>query len=260
MANNPAPRLRTVSKSLAPFPLNSFPKELPLILGREIVYLLTTKGIAVLEGPEWERIFTLCIKADWKPSNVGLDDVVLGNTAWGAKTVKATSPATVKKIRLISGRNAPSFSYGNDVSIKHDPSIVGEQILEIWNARVSSIREKYQHLRTIVLVKSNDLSEVAVFEHDTIRYDPELFNWKWISNTRGSTNLMGYTNRDNSQIFTWQPSGGQFTIHEEIKVPRLVINIRKPPILDKELVLKGIGFSTDWISYRVIQQQPPATL
>lgn len=251
---NQAPRLRTVNKSVAPFPLNSFPKELPMILGREIVYLLTTKGIPVLEGPEWERIFALCIFADWKPSNVGLDDVVLGNTAWGAKTVKAASPATVKKIRLISGRNAPSFSYGNDVSIKHDPELIGEQILDIWNARVTGVREKYQNVRTIVLIKSNDLSEVALYEQDTIRYDPELFTWKWISNTRGSTNLMGYSKRDMSKKFTWQPSGGQFTIHEEIRTPRLVINIRKPPVLDKELVLSGIGFTDDWISYRLVQQ------
>lgn len=246
------PRLRTVSKSIAPFPLNDFPKDLPFTLGKEIVYLLATKGIAVLEGPEWERIFALCISADWKPSNVGLDDVVLGNTAWGAKTVKASSPSTVKKVRLISGRNAPSFSFGNDISIKHDPNLVGEQILDIYNARVSAIREKYQHLRTIVLIKSNDLSEVALFEQDTIRYDPELFRWDWVSNTRGSTNLMGYTKQTDSQRFTWQPSGGQFTIHEEVSSKRLVIRIRKPPILDKAAVLTGIGFDKTWITVQLM--------
>jgi hypothetical protein len=154
------------------------------VLGKEIVYLLVTKGLAVLEGPERERIFALAINAQWKPSNVGLDDVVLGNTAWGAKTVKATRPATVNKVRLISGRNAPSFSYGNDISSQHEPNGVGEQILDIWNARVSSIQEKYQHLRTVVLIKSNDLSGVALFEHDTIRYDPELFKWYCVSSNR----------------------------------------------------------------------------
>jgi hypothetical protein len=58
---------------------------------------LASKGKPELEGSEWESIFATCIGADWKPSNVGLDDVVMGNTAWGAKTVKATKPSTQKK-------------------------------------------------------------------------------------------------------------------------------------------------------------------
>jgi hypothetical protein len=49
---------------------------------------LATKGRPSLEGEEWEKIFASSIGAEWKPSNIGLDDVVLGNTAWGAKTVK----------------------------------------------------------------------------------------------------------------------------------------------------------------------------
>ena len=106
------PKLRTVSKSIAAFPLNEFPSDLPYVLGREIVYLLSTKGTPDLEGNEWEKIFAHCIKADWKPSNVGLDDVVLGNTAWGTKTLKATSPSTQAKVRLISGRCSPQYSFG----------------------------------------------------------------------------------------------------------------------------------------------------
>lgn len=97
-----SPKLRTVNKSLPPYPLNEFPKEFPYTLGRELVYLLASKGKAILEGPEWEAIFAICIGAEWKPSNVGLDDVILGNTAWGAKTVKATNPSKQKKVRLIS--------------------------------------------------------------------------------------------------------------------------------------------------------------
>lgn len=101
------PKLRTVDKSLPPFKLNQFPSDFPYILGKELVYLLASKGKAILEGPEWESIFATCIGADWKPSNVGLDDVILGNTAWGAKTVKARQPSRQAKIRLISGRNSP---------------------------------------------------------------------------------------------------------------------------------------------------------
>lgn len=105
-----APKLRTVNKFVPPFPLNSFGADFPYKLGREIIYLLASKGRSVLEGAEWEEIFAACIDAEWKPSNVGLDDVVLGNTAWGAKTVKAKHPSKQKKVRLISGRNSIVYS------------------------------------------------------------------------------------------------------------------------------------------------------
>lgn len=187
-----SPRLRTVDKSHPPYQLNDFPKEFPYLLGREIVYLLAAKGKPSLEGSEWEEIFASCIGAIWQPSNVGLDDVTLGNTAWGAKTVKSSVKdfTKLKKVRLISGRNSPIYSYGDTIDISSDPNLVGEKVLEIWNERVTSVREKFKNLRTIVLVKSNDLSTVAVFEFDTIRYNCDLFDFKWNKNG----NLEGYRN------------------------------------------------------------------
>lgn len=238
------PKLRTVEKSIPPFPLNKFPKEFPFILGKELVYLLASKGKAILEGSEFEAIFATCIGAEWKPSNVGLDDIILGNTAWGAKTVKATNPKTQKKVRLISGRNSPVYSYGEIIDTKADPNIVGKSILDIWNERVSAIREKFQNLRTVVLVKSNDLTQVVIFEFDTIRYDPELFVWEWNQNG----NLRGIEKSTTEHRFTWQPHGSQFTIIEEIPNDSLLIKIKEPEKLDKEDILKALGFDKSWIS------------
>lgn len=241
---NKRPRLRTVDKSLPPFPLNEFPKDFPFTLGKELVYLLASKGKPILEGPEWEAIFATCIGAEWKPSNVGLDDVILGNTAWGAKTVKATNPSSQKKVRLISGRNSPVYSFGDTIDTHHDPNKVGQSVLDIWNERVSAIREKFQNLRTVVLVKSNDLTEVVVFEFDTIRYDPELFVWEWNKNG----NLRGIEKSTTEHRFTWQPHGSQFTIVEEIPSNSLLIKIKEPEMLDKENILKALGFDKSWIS------------
>lgn len=243
MAKN-KPKLRTVDKSLPPFPLNEFPKDFPFILGKELVYLLASKGKAILEGSEFEAIFATCIGAEWKPSNVGLDDIILGNTAWGAKTVKATNPATQKKVRLISGRNSPVYSFGDTIDIHHDPNAVGQSVLEIWNERVSAVREKFQNLRTVVLVKSNDLTEVVVFEFDTIRYDPELFAWEWNKNG----NLRGIEKSTTEHRFTWQPHGSQFTIIEDIPESSLLIKIKEPETLNKENILKALGFDKSWIS------------
>lgn len=239
-----SPKLRTVNKSVSAFPLNRFPKNFPFLLGKELIYLLASKGKSELEGSDWESIFASCIGADWKPSNVGLDDVIMGNTAWGAKTVKATKPSAQKKVRLISGRNSPIYSFGERIDTKSNPNTIGSLILDIWNERVSAIREKFKHLRTIVLVKSSDLSEVVVFEFETIRYGNELFNWEWNKNN----NLIGTDKKTNEHRFTWQPHGSQFTIIEDVPSSILVINIKQPKTLDKEKILTALGFDKSWIT------------
>nr|WP_297913644.1 hypothetical protein [uncultured Allomuricauda sp.] len=246
MSKGKSPRLRTVNKSVSAYPLNHFNSDFPYILGQEIVYLLASKGRADLQGNEWEQIFALCIGADWKPSNVGLDDVVLGNTAWGAKTVKSgiKNFKELKQVRLISGRNSPVYSYGGTIDTSADPNEIGEQVLEIWNERVSAIREKYKHLRTVVLVKSDDLSQVAVFEFDTIRYDSELFDFEW--NKRG--NLEGFVKGTSNKQFVWQPHGSQFTIIEKVPKETLILRIRQPETLDKARILEAIGFDKSWVT------------
>jgi hypothetical protein len=98
------PRLRTVDKVKPPFPLNRFPKDFGKKIGREIIYILATKSPPDVAGSEWEQIFANCINATWKPSNIGLDDVVLENCAWSAKSVYNAKPDKVLRVRLISGR------------------------------------------------------------------------------------------------------------------------------------------------------------
>ena len=238
-----SPRLRTVTKVKPPYPLNKFPVDFAFKLGREIVYLLATKSLPVLEGSEWEEMFANCIGANWKPSNIGLDDIVLGSCAWGAKTIKSKNPSKQKVARLISGRNSPIYSFGESKTTDVDPNDLGPLILSIWNERVSSIRKLYKHARTVVLIKSYDLAEVVVFEFDTIRYDPDLFYWIW--NKRG--NLEGFDKASRTHYFTWQPHGSQFTIIEDVPEERLAIKIRKPPLLDREAVLKSIKFDKSWV-------------
>lgn len=240
------PKLKTVDKSNPIYPLNNFPKGFALSLGREIIYLLVTRDTPTLEGSDWEKIFASCIGAEWKPSNVGLDDVVFNNTAWGAKTIKQKKPSESSRVRLISGRNSPYYSYDESIDINKDPNDLGELILGIWNERVSTVRQNVRSLRTVVLIKSNDLTEVAVFEMETIRYDPELFSWRW----NNKKNLEGIEKSTGEHRFTWQPHGSQFTIIEKVPENRLVIQIRKPPQLDKDLVLKSIDFDESWITIK----------
>ena len=241
------PRLRTVNKAVAPFDLNKFPSKFIDTLAKEIVYMQATKSSMSLEGNEWEQIFAECVGAEWKPSNVGLDDVVLDNCCWGAKTVfGATNIEKQQIVRLISGRNSPTYSYGEDSITSEDPNEIGKLVLDIWNERVSAVRQIYKFVRTVVLVKSKDYKDFLVFEFDTIRYDPELYYFEW--NPR--MNLEGYEKSTGKHKFTWQPSGSQFTIIEDIPEKRLHISIRKPEKVDKETILKAVNFDDSW--YQIV--------
>lgn len=240
---NKSPRLRTVDKVKPPYPLNQFPSDFGQKLGREIVYLLATKATPSLEGSDWEQIFASCIGAQWKPSNVGLDDVTFGVCAWGAKTVKSPHPHKAETVRLISGRNSPAYSF-NQQNLDADAQELGNAVLEIWNARVESVRAKFSHLRTVVLVKSDDLTELAVFETETILYPPDNFVWQ--RNRRG--NLEAYEKASNVHRFTWQPHGSQFTIIEAVPKECLLIKVKPPRKLDKDDVLKAVNFDSKWIT------------
>ena len=237
------PKLRTVEKYKPPFPLNEFPADFGRKLGEELVYLLASRGTPRLEGNDWEEIFSRLVGAQWKPSNVGLDDVVLEQTVWGAKTVKHSTPTKATKVRLISGRNSPVYSFGDKEVSECDPNELGEKVLAIWNERVAAVRAIYKHARTVVLIKSEDLLEVSVFEYETVMYPPEGFVWSWNKNN----NLEGSTRSGDDHKFTWQPHGSQFTIIESVPEARLSIRIKQPPALDRDVILKAIDFDDSWV-------------
>lgn len=168
---------------------------------------------------------------------------MLEQTAWGAKTVKNRRPSTVSKVRLISGRNSPIYSFGDKDISECDPDELGAKILTIWNERVAGIRKLYRHVRTVVLVKSDDLLELAVFEFETVIYPPDQYWWQW--NERN--NLEGFSKSNNNHLFTWQPHGSQFTIIEDVPPNRLAIKIQRPPQLERNDVLKSIHFDDSWV-------------
>lgn len=237
------PKLRKVEKYKPPYQLNKFPQEFALSLGREIVYLLATRGTPRLEGSDWEEIFARIVGAQWKPSNIGLDDVVLQQTAWGAKTVKNRCPSTVSKVRLISGRNSPIYSFGDKEISECEPNELGGKVLSIWNKRVAGVKKLYRNVRTVVLVKSDDLLELAIFEIETILHSADNYWWQW----NDQNNLEGFKNKTDQHVFTWQPHGSQFTMLEEVPKDRLAIRIKQPPMLNHNAVLDSIKFDESWV-------------
>ena len=238
------PKLRTVNKAVPPYQINKFPSSIIEKFAEDIVYMLATKDTMSLEGNEWEQIFANCIGAEWRPSNVGLDDVVLDNCCWSAKTVKAGGNiGTQKTVRLISGRNSPTYSFGVDRITEAEPNEIGKMVLDIRNERDSGIRQYFKCARSEGLIKGLDYSEYLIFETETVRYDSDQYVFEW--NARG--NLEGFTKEGHNHKFTWQPHGSQFTIIEEIPNERYHLKIRIPEKLDKASILNALKFDKTWV-------------
>ncbi len=238
------PRIRTASKFPPPWTLNSFPDEFAARLGAEIIAKLAVDRTGSIEGPEWERMFAMAIGATWKPSNVGLDDIVLGDCTWGAKSAKASTPFKATDIRLISGRNDPTYSYG---SRPKEPELLGAMVLGIWNERVAAVRKTYRHARTVVLIKPTKMTgewlDFVAFEFETAQYDPKEFIWSW----NAKNNLEAVRQGTKDHWFTWQPGGAQFTVLQKVPKQKLKFQIKKPPAISKDTVLKLVKFNKSWV-------------
>lgn len=242
------PKLRTVTGVKEPYPLGSFPDKFVHSVAGQISAAIAV-GRTDIEGKDWEKIFAEAIGAEWQPSVVGLDDILMPNisAAWGAKTVKNPKPFKAKKIRLISGRNSPTYSYDVSDIRARPPEELGALVTEIWNERVAALYKKYKTLRTVILLKGPALKEISIFEIPTVRYNPEEYEWKWNKNK----NLVA-CDKHGANRFTWQPHGSQFTIHEDVPDYALNLEIDTPENIS-EKILETIGF--DESCYRIIPKE-----
>lgn len=238
------PRLRDSRKLLTdePYPINELPDDLIVKIGGYLVHLLYV-GRKDISGSDWGDAFADSVGGKHLDSPVGIADVIYGKMAWSAKTVKTANPFNSNSVRLISGRCSPDYSYG--ITDPHkDIQETGRAVLGIWNERINIAQDSYNPVRTIVLIRSNDLQSFCIFEEDNQRF--RTSDYVWEVNANG--NLIGKDIRTGEPCFTWQPHGAQFTITTKVPSNAVKFTIRKPPVLTKESVLESIGFDPSWVS------------
>lgn len=237
------PKLRKADRYKPLYRLNMFPSDFGLKLGKELIYVLATRENPDVSGDDWEQMFARCIGVEWKKSNVGLEDVVQGKTAWSAKTIKNSKPFTHSHVRLITGRNSVDYSYDVRNVHEEDPNRVGAMVLDIWNARFKDELSHFSDLRTAILIRNERLTEFSVMEIETKPFDPNDYSWDWNS----KNNLEGYDAKTRIHRFTWQPHGSQFTHIPDLPSTRLKLRLKKPPMVKRECVLDEINFDPAWI-------------
>ena len=237
------PRLRDSGRlqTHEPYPINEFPEDLLVKIGANIVYLIYT-GRKDLSGSDWGDAFADAIGGTHLDSPMGIADVVVGKMAWSLKTVKNAKPFKAEKVRLISGRCSPDYSYG--ITDPHkDIQRTGRAVLGIWNERVNIAYDNYNPVRTLILIRSYDMMSYCMFEEENHRFRTNDFAWT----TNKGGNLLGKDMETDETKFTWQPHGSQFTIHTKVPANAVKFKIKKPEILSKEQYLESINFDKTWI-------------
>jgi hypothetical protein len=244
------PKLRDSKNrtSSEPFSLNEIPDAVIQTIGGHLVYLISI-GRTDISGDDWGDALSSAIGGKHLASPLGIADVVLNKMAWSTKTVKHIARSGVfkaEKVKLISGRCSPDFSYG--ITDPHeDVQKTGSAILSIWNERVCIAQDNYSPVRTSILVRSEDMLSYVLFEEENHRFRTSDYEWK----TNKNGNLKGYLSGTDKELFTWQPHGSQFTIHTVIPNSAKHFIIQKPPITPKNEVLSKIGFDPSWV--KIIQ-------
>lgn len=237
------PELRDTKQSRStPYPIGEFPPNVLYEIARHIVYLTTT-GHSDLSGDRWGDYFAKAIEGKSHRSNYEQHDVSFENHAWSVKTVKNENPFACSRVRLISGRNAPSHSHSiNDpfASIEN----TGRAVLEIWNERVNRALSFYKDYRLLVLIRNMKTFQFSMFESEMVCFAPTDYRWELSKRN----NFQGYDEATDEHCFTWQHHGGQFTIIRAVPTSAIKYEIRRPPTMSLDEVLQRANFDKSWLT------------
>src|ERR1700722_7303410 len=146
----------------SPYPLGELPPSLAIQIGKRICHRLAV-GAVDIDGNDFGTIFAQSIGGEHRQKPLGIADVWWEGCAWSVKTVKASHPFTVKKIRVISGRNDVDRAF--DIQDPHaDVAATGIGVLRIWNSRLDQALSEYEDLRIFIMIRNMDLLEFTLME------------------------------------------------------------------------------------------------
>lgn len=223
------------------YPLGQIPSHMIFEMSKWLTYQYLV-GNKDLTGSAWGDAFAAGIGGTHLDSPLGLADVTYGGQCWSTKTVKHNKPHTQGKVRVISGRCSPDYSYG--ITDPHeDVQKTGTAVLSIYNERINIAKDKYEPLRAVILIRNFETFDFALFERDVYRYVTSEYEWR----TNKNGNLEGFDS-GNRHCFTWQPHGAQFTVLHNVPTSVVKFSVKQPPILDFQKTLDQVGFDESWVT------------
>ncbi len=224
------------------YPLGLIPDQYIYEIGKWMTYYYAV-GKSDISGEDWGDIFAKSIDGEHLNSPIGLADVIYEGMAWSVKSVKNNNPHSCSSIRVISGRCSPDYSY-NITDPHEDITKTGTAVLNIWNERVNIAKDRFEPLRSSILIRNPNTLEFSLFENDLARFNTN--DYRWAVNSNG--NLEGINIDTGKHTFTWQPHGSQFTIIHEVPQSTKKFSVRRPSVLDFEKTMEQIGFDESWVT------------
>ncbi len=207
---------------------------------KRIVHLKAV-GHADMSGDQFSRIFADAIDGQSYGRPLGIADVSWNGCCWSVKTVYHRNPHQAERIRLISGRNSPTYSSGIDNPFENVQE-TGNSVLNIYNERINKAKWDHDDCRMVVLIRHMAAQEFTIFERPIVPFVANDYQWQVNQNN----NLVGLLG--DMQMFTWQPHGSQFTIHENIPASATRFRIKQQPLMLQMIhVLRLVRFRPDWI-------------
>lgn len=244
MSSDDQPKLRgkaQARKSL--YPLGEFPDDIVISIAKQIVHRLAV-GNADIKGDDFGEIFANAVSGVHRMKPLGVTDVVWDGCSWSVKTVHNGKPFVAKKVRLISGRNSPDFSYGIE-NPREDVQKTGDAVLKIWNRRIDQSMNEHDDLRIVVLIRNINTLEFTLFEYEPTRYIPADYEWRV---SKGGTTFWAYKKTTGEHSFVWQTHGAQFTVIKPIPGSAYKFRIKHHVgMLAMEHVLRLVQFKEDWV-------------
>ncbi len=238
------PRLRgNRPRRRGPYPLGQITDQVLTRIAQQVVHRLAI-GMSDITGEDFGTIFAQSVDGDHRSSPLGIADVGWDGCGWSVKTIKEKYPFKKERVRLISGRNSPDYSYG--IEDPHaDIQATGRAVLSIWNGRVDEAYGEFDELRIVTFIRNIDTREFVIFEEEAHRFVPADFYWRY--SKRGP--LYGYEKSTGIHRFTWQFSGGQFSIHREVPASsrQFAITPHIPIFALISDVLDAVRFREDWV-------------
>jgi len=224
------------------YPIGEIPDDVIYTIGKWMTYYFAI-GKSDIDGEDWGDVFAKAINGGHMNSPIGLADVVFEGMAWSVKSVKSDKPFAQERIRVISGRCSPDYSY--EISDPHeDIQKTGTAVLSIYNERINIAKDNYEPLRNSILIRNFNNLEFLLFEKEAKRFVTKDYVWE--KNKNG--NLRGVEAVSGKHLFTWQPHGSQFTINYEIPMSAKKFKIKRPKVLDFEKTMEHIGFDQSWVT------------
>ncbi len=103
---------------------------------------------------------------------------------------------------------------------------------------------EFDELRIVTFIRNIDTREFVIFEDDAQRFIPDNYEWRY---SKRKT-LHGFEKSTDVHRFTWQFSGGQFTVLRDVPASSRQFAITPHvPIITLTEVLNHVRFREDWI-------------